>query len=239
LTKTHVPDDLPLTPPQIHLPPDTVEALEPLRALSDDDIARLVAVLDREPPIVVRRHLLETAQRELPDALGIPELLDALIDIETTRFGNRWSHAEAAFGVAESWAAETHSEAIRDAFEQRLLRLLTTQSLPVAAKAIDIFLSHERLYDSGRIVTDIRPVFSDDPTEPPGAAVLVHVLQLAFTESGERRLFFVALDDADLAQLDEIVHRAKDKSLTLRRTLQDAGLLAAGWEEPEMESKDG
>jgi hypothetical protein len=73
-------------------------------------------------------------------------------------------------------------------------------------------------------LSDIRPVFSEDIQSRPTGAVLVHSLKIEFMESGERKQFFVALDSSDLELMSEVLSRAKQKDLVLRKILADSDM---------------
>jgi hypothetical protein len=82
-----------------------------------------------------------------------------------------------------------------------------------------------RNFQSARIVTDIRPVFSDKVSAPPLGAVIVETLQIqTWTRDGSSELIFVSMDETDLLQLRETVDRALVKTRTLSTLLSDQNL---------------
>jgi hypothetical protein len=63
-------------------------------------------------------------------------------------------------------------------FERNLLRLLQSKRLWTVAKVTAIRTEHGRVYCSGRLYTDARPVFESDVTQGPVAFAVVHSLKL-------------------------------------------------------------
>ena len=112
----------------------------------------------------------------------------------------------------------------REPFATRLESLLSIESLQGAIKALDIITEHQKVFTGARILTDIRPVFTEDVKKTPLAAVIVHNLKLEYFESDENHELFIALDHDDLTKLIESLQRALEKDSTLRRLLANSRL---------------
>lgn len=93
-------------------------------------------------------------------------------------------------------------------------------SLGVTAKISMLRTDHQRLFCSSRILTDIRPVFGDDPTKPPRAAAIVHSLRLTCHVGDTHEDIFVALDAEDLRLLRNHCDRAMKKELSLKEQVR-------------------
>lgn len=107
----------------------------------------------------------------------------------------------------------------------RLSQLLAVDaSLNITSKAIEVLFQNERTYCSGRIVTDLRPVFATDPSRAPEAALIVHNLKITFHEGDRLNDFFVTLDNSDLKSLAEVLTRATQKTSSLRAVMRAADL---------------
>lgn len=102
-------------------------------------------------------------------------------------------------------------------------------SLGVTAKISALRSDHQRVFCSSRILTDIRPVFGDDPTKSPRAAVVVHSLRLTYHVGDTHDDIFVALDAEDLRVLRNHCDRAMKKELALNEQIRrtDMTLLEA------------
>ena len=74
-------------------------------------------------------------------------------------------------------------------------------------------------------MTDLRPVFDDNLTLPPGGAVIIETLQIqTWSRDGGSQLLFVSMDEFDLRALQSIVQRALDKTDTLKAFIAEKGL---------------
>jgi hypothetical protein len=95
---------------------------------------------------------------------------------------------------------------------QMLSRLLASQSIRLATKALEVSYDFERIYQTGRFLTTVRPVFNEDRTKILGATV-VQTLRLEFvSSSGEQSSLSIALDRADIEQLRESCDEALRKA---------------------------
>jgi hypothetical protein len=102
----------------------------------------------------------------------------------------------------------------------------------MGGKAEDVLTDHEHVFVAVRILTDIRPVFPDDVADPPEAAVIVNMLRIDHWTDREHRSIYIALDEEDLARLQEATQRAVTKTETLKKFLSSAGLAYVEQEGP-------
>jgi len=101
-----------------------------------------------------------------------------------------------------------------------LERLLITQSISLAAKAIDISYDFERVYITGRLLTSVRPVF-DEPREEIVGSTIVQTLRLEFVSSdGDQSSISIALDADDIRQLRKECERAINKAEKARDEME-------------------
>jgi hypothetical protein len=114
-------------------------------------------------------------------------------------------------------------------FRQRLEKLFNVEALSLSAKAVLLQLEFERRYHEARILTDARPVFGADPSQPPKATILIHNLRLAYHDnSNEIREFYIALDSIDLEEFIQVLLRAQEKAHTLSAYFDAAHLRLIG-----------
>lgn len=108
-----------------------------------------------------------------------------------------------------------------------LQRLLETDAVLLAAKALDISYDFERVYLAGRLLTSIRPVF-DVPRENIIGSTIVQTLRLEFVApNGEQSSISVALDSDDIIQLKEECEIALDKAAKSKEKIEhDCGIEA-------------
>ncbi len=107
-------------------------------------------------------------------------------------------------------------------FRRNLSRLLADENLVIASKVIYLRQDYEHMYCRARILTDVRPVYGEDRTAPPAAAVVVHILQLVYHEGGSTKEIHVALREDSIAALKIQLARAEEKEKSLKALLETA-----------------
>lgn len=107
---------------------------------------------------------------------------------------------------------------------ERIARIANGKRIEITEEKIrSIQVEVERQYCCGRILTDVRAAFADDPSVPPTAMTILHTLRIGyFDDSAEHREFYLALDNDDLSKLRELIDRALIKSKTLEALLAKA-----------------
>jgi hypothetical protein len=95
-------------------------------------------------------------------------------------------------------------------------------AIEVTSKAVSILIGNQRNFAGARIFTDIRPVFKENPSDPPAGAVIVHTIALDYVEGHARKDFYLALDSADLKAMKEVIDRAFLKEACLLQILSKA-----------------
>lgn len=125
--------------------------------------------------------------------------------------------------MADTDPAIRQDEAI--VLERRFQRLLGCRSLTSASKAIGLRTDFPNIFCDAKILTDVRPVFGDDPKKPPPGAIITHTLKIDYHRcgGGRHQEFYVGLDADDLDTLARVLQRARDKNSSLRELLQKAG----------------
>jgi hypothetical protein len=91
-------------------------------------------------------------------------------------------------------------------------KLLTSDAVSLAAKAIDISYDFERVFLTGRLLTSIRPVFDDDREEIVGSTI-VQTLRMEFIASnGDQSSISIAMDSDDIKLLRKECDTALNKA---------------------------
>jgi hypothetical protein len=85
----------------------------------------------------------------------------------------------------------------------------------------EVVTEYQNVYASAKIISDIRPVFHENPKEKPKAASIIHNLTISYYVGNEQKKFFVALDINDVDYLMKVLERTKLKELTLSGLLKD------------------
>ena len=104
--------------------------------------------------------------------------------------------------------------------EASISEVMSIESLAISAAAVDLGGEHERPLCEARIITDLRPIYGSDVSKVPVAALVHHVLRIAYhAADGKHGEFYCVLDSEDLSLLKDSVERAVAKEASLREWL--------------------
>jgi hypothetical protein len=113
----------------------------------------------------------------------------------------------------------------RESFTKKLHALLDSDVFNIIAKIEDLATEDERRFCHARILTDLRPVFGNNPADGFKAMIVMHHLKLAFhTNSPGDHDLHVVLDAEDLQELRRVIDRAEAKAHSLKATLKNVRL---------------
>lgn len=105
-----------------------------------------------------------------------------------------------------------------------LLQMLKSESaLGTSAKAGELLMMQDSLFLKARVLTDIRPVFTDQGEQIQGY-IPFHTLGITTIKDGEEHQLHLVLDYHDLQQLQEQVKRAMNKEHIIREQLSAANI---------------
>lgn len=208
---------------ELSVPPRHRAHLGRLADLSSEERSQLVEALTALPaftamPDVAERLKAVITSETIEEARALAEALIALSAQRAV-----WSARDLAARVARSEDLAV-TEDRRDSFADFLAELIEAKALVTMGKAIDVMTEHAHVYQSARLMTDIRPIFRDEPDAKPTGAALIGLLVLNHTTNGRRQSIHVAMDRADLHELRTVVDRAITKMDSLRSFLDKAEL---------------
>lgn len=215
-------DDL----PDIRVPDYHKAGLLTIRDLTDDEFGALANALKQADPAegtlvdeLVHR-VTEAVSRLSPrSARG---MVRALLSVESARTVHGNTLAGFANSIATSETLDLSPEEAAS-LATRIELLTEIPAVAVTAKAMSIADEHDRVFHSARILTDIRPVFGDDATQPPVGAVVTQVLRIDAFRHGQLEDYYVALDSQGLSELQAVVRRAVEKNESLNQVLDNIG----------------
>lgn len=96
--------------------------------------------------------------------------------------------------------------------------LLCTDAFRLVATAVDLSYEYANLYRNGRILTDIRPLFTQDASDIEGA-VVSYAMRLRYDSIDGEHELNIAMDENDIRDLSEQCARAIKKSRTAQKTM--------------------
>lgn len=217
--------------PSLTIPESDYPGLAALLTLKDESRAELIAALGEMPSSPSEDELVETISSKsktiAPDIAAL--IAKVIISLSYGRISLDHSIAEFAGAIGDAME-ETGVEALkladeRDHFEAFLVKILSFDSLSALMKAQTILHEYEHIWCSGRILTDLRPVFGSGSLDEVTGMGIVHNLRIRYHEAGDMRDFFVALDSEELEELGAMVARAQAKEESLRSILTKADIV--------------
>jgi hypothetical protein len=157
-------------------------------------------------------------------------LLAALSSLYVTRVGKGVTLENFSLELIEALNLKETGKDEKPLSDEQVLKFKTDinellsldDSLGVTAGATSIMVELEHVWQSARILTDLRPVFGPDLREPK-ADVLIHNLRISYREGAHSNEFFVGLDSNDLRMLRDVVERALQKESSLRSRAEKNG----------------
>lgn len=106
-------------------------------------------------------------------------------------------------------------------FDNQLKRLLNLDesSFILTSKAHTLISDKDKILENSRIITDIRPIFTDDDDCVIKANAIIHNLKLEYQEDGDNKSIYFAASNKVLENLKVNIGRAKKKEEVLREKL--------------------
>jgi hypothetical protein len=214
----------------LKIPREDVPAIVSICELSEETTEQLVSALASSPIASESAKLATDIAPRVPsvpieDLTRIVDVLYSLYHVrEFSEVNPERFLDDVIDGIVESGLCSNSPERpdqsarIRSRF-QALLNIATLNTL---SKAVGLQRDGERLYCEAKIISDIRPIFTDDASSRPVAAVITHTLKLSYHEGGGHKIFYVVLDGPDLESFQAIIERALEKDGTLRNLLDEA-----------------
>lgn len=175
-------------------------------------------------PVLLRPNKLISAMAE---ALGEnqqaaePIVREALMAFGWTKQGGL-QVADVQGGIRESLKAELPVQYIEkwERVEGPFGELLSLPILRLVANALDLCYEYTHLWRDARILTDIRPIFSDDAAKIDGA-VVSHTFRLRFEDVQGSHELNIAMDETEILDLAEQCERAWRKAQVARDLMND------------------
>ena len=212
--------------------PDLVKkGFELARDLSETAFSEMLEALEQVEPTLLTIDLANAITDKVNDIST--DDLEEIFDLVSSFFAGSASLAldykEFIDGIVNA-EAEDSPKAEQSNLKSRLRRLMKSKTLMVTAKALNVMTDYPNVFAGARILTEIRPVFDQDASIAPPAAVIMHLLKIHFYTAGGREEFYVALDGDDLKRLKEVTIRALAKSETLKPIVKNANMTLMGEE---------
>jgi hypothetical protein len=175
----------------LEIPKEDTGAIAAIRTLSPALIEKLVAAINSSPPVSSPREMVQHVAEEIP---SIPvDKLNSMIETLYTLY-----HIRELSGVPSGRFLEDLIEGIQNSphlpspqkdlsqLHNLLDKLLNIETLRTVSKAARLQRDGERLYCEAKVLSDIRPVFGENPLDPPLGAVLTNTLRIGYHGGSQR-----------------------------------------------------
>lgn len=212
--------------PKLRVPPRHRDSFAWLARLEEDQFESLLTQLSaaEQGLWVGATELASRVRRSVPELAdeAAERFVEALISVGAGRavHGDPLEAFVDGISRALDFDLETYE---RERLAQRLTALLSAPPVAATAKATDLVTEQSSIFHTARIMTDIRPVFGDDPTAPPTGGVVFHTLKIDMFRLSGAEDVYVTLTNEDLAALKRTVDRALAKNASLTSYLDSVG----------------
>jgi hypothetical protein len=216
--------------PSFNFPKQQLIALESIAKLSDEAMESLSKVLASTEPALGPVAFSEAIASQVSDIE--PDVCEAIVftlsglSFLTEMRGE--SAEETVHDIIKS-AAESQPDTpaftgkTRSVLASRLQKLMSYASLGISAKAMDVMTEHEKIFCGCRILSDLRPIFTN-AGDRAVAGVVVHNLSIHYHQDDEHREFYAAMDANDLQNLKQTIIRAEQKERHIITIMQKADM---------------
>lgn len=138
------------------------------------------------------------------------------------------------FSLIESDKAENikYDNESKDDFIYKITSLIQNKCLGLTSKASEVLTANQNNFISAKIITDIRPIFSDDATQSPRVVSIVHDLKLHYEDSqcSEHKDIYISLDINEINILTDLLKRAVEKEKSIIDMLKDTSIRFVNFE---------
>lgn len=151
------------------------------------------------------------------DSVGLPEdQLNELRGFIFNIFFMLFACAEEPEHMAETCAIQAErfgfTQSERDVLKSRLSKLLSIRSLFLSIKSRTLFNDNEKILIGSKILTDLRPVFSNGNDDEIRGYIVIHNLKLVFEDTIGTKEFVVTFSSDELNALEAALARARRKA---------------------------
>ena len=209
---------------KLRIPKEHTIALGEIFKLSQAQFKALVAAFAAVPLSVDTDDFEKAVTPKIQSLSKSPgALVKAIVALNVTRAHSEPPLPEFVANTIESLREELPNDGEAIA-KQRLAELLEIDTLTVASKGIHLSIDRERIFQHARILTDARPIFGPQVTSAPAAMIITQTLKISFFQDDRMIDLYIALDEDDISELQEVLTRAKTKATTLKNLLTSANV---------------
>src|SRR5579862_1895223 len=212
----------------LNVPKGLQSGLKWIASAPDDRYDRLYSALSRiEPRIFTQSSIGSLYTDSIRDALSEADfkaVFEALLGFHNGQLTAGISREKFLSGLLESDFVVSMSETERQALVLRLPRLVALEPIYVSARALDVLFDTPGHFVAGRILTDVRPLFSESGDVEIKCALLSQILKIDYHDTEGRKRVYISVDMDDIDKLQTALERAKAKITSTKRLLSQANV---------------
>ena len=215
----------------LRIPQSQIEAFKLFAALKDEDLDAVWRALQTSEPAIsvvkLAQNVLSKVDIEIGQLRQIISVAGSLYLVRDQEGLTIDQLADAAVTAAVKQSLLPSDDTDQaEKLKERVAKFMSLdRSLGVSAKATQVLVRHKNPFESARIFTDVRPIFTPGENPVPTAAVCFHTLELITVTDGARLSHYIALDSGDLRRLRTVIERAISKEDSIKRVMQTLPLV--------------
>jgi hypothetical protein len=204
----------------IQIPESLQEGYAIYISLTEEQKSRLDNALLKSPAGLIPSELIDYLSQESKieiEASDLYETIKTIFSIFSLKGDLGLSNSDLAVELVKALEdlGEERFKPTPD-LEKHFTTILSAENIGITVKAYKLGTDREKLLESTKIITDFRPIFSDDGDIEIKAWMIVHNLKIGYYISGEVNEIYLALDSDDLKKLKENILRAEKKEELIR-----------------------
>lgn len=205
---------------KLKIPDIAIEGLRLLNEMNDEEVYRVFEIIENLEPEMNWQALRSQISNKDEDRENVIRVFEAIRGLYDFRLRTDKPIGELVTEVIESALEdETLKSKINDKekFSERLNRALSfNNSLGITAKAENVMSEHQNVFVESKILTDLRPIFSEEIDEDNPVTTIIHNLRITYFADNNMKSMVFALDSEDIDKLEEIIARARSKEKRLK-----------------------
>jgi hypothetical protein len=209
---------------QFTLPDEAIPDMAILRDIGVKKLENLIAQFQKiEPTPLHPVHLVDAVYQTLGEDEKVAEsIFRLLFSLYEVRRLHSLSQDDVLKGLQfqinkSNWSKQEIDK--WQSIQPQLEKLLDLENIWTVSKALDLAYEYHDLYQRARIITDIRPVFTQNGLSIQGC-IVTHTLQITFVDDNGTHDTYILIDESDIDQLMRACERAKIKSQTVKRLIE-------------------
>jgi hypothetical protein len=200
----------------INIPEEGQKWLNKLSDLDDDVFNELLSTLKNLQPQINIFYLAKKISSEHLSPNVIYNMIATISGLYLYAERKKLDKEDLVQEACEVISVEPSS---KSKLKSRLFEILSIDSLGITTKACDVMTNHDNCFCNARVLTDIRPVFKPTIEDGPSAAVITHLLQIAYHKGhpdNQHKSIRIALDSSDIDEMIKVLQRAQKKESSIK-----------------------